>query len=109
MYNLYGWAMSGSVVQVLKKCWSVWCKCNQWKESNRIYYRSSSWMSWILHNVYPLATKKLASPYDMLLHYCKKTANEYGIKVGDVMNLIANLGNKTNYVVHYRNLQLYLF
>ena len=24
------------------------------------------------------------------------------------MSLIANLGNKTNYVVHYRNLQLYL-
>ena len=55
-----------------------------------------------------LATKNLASPYDMLSHYCKKVANKYGIKVLDVMNLIANLGNKTNYVVHYRNLQLYL-
>ena len=44
----------------------------------------------------------------MLSHYCEKTANKYGIKVGDVMSLIANLGNKTNYVVHYRNLQSYL-
>ena len=44
----------------------------------------------------------------MLSHYCKKVANKYGIKVLDVMSLIANLGNKTNYVVHYRNLQLYL-
>ena len=44
----------------------------------------------------------------MLLKYCKKIANKYEIKVGDVKKLIPNLGNKTNYVVHYRNLQLYL-
>ena len=25
------------------------------------------------------------------------------------MKLIPNLGNKTNYVLHYKNLQLYLF
>ena len=30
------------------------------------------------------------------------------MKVGDVRKLIPNLGNKTNYVPHYRNLQLYL-
>ena len=44
----------------------------------------------------------------MLSDYCKKIANKYEIKVGDVKKLISNLGNKTNYVVHYRNLQLYL-
>ena len=38
----------------------------------------------------------------------KKVADKYEIKVGDVKNLIPNFGNKTNYVVHYRNLQLYL-
>ena len=38
----------------------------------------------------------------------KKIADEYGIKVGDVKKLIPNLNNKTNYIVHYRNLQLYL-
>ena len=43
----------------------------------------------------------------MLSNY-KKTADKYEIKVGDVKKLIPNLGNKTNYVVHYRNLQLYL-
>ena len=37
----------------------------------------------------------------------KKIADKYKIKVGDVKKLIPNLGNKTNYVVHYRNLQLY--
>ena len=41
--------------------------------------------------------------------YCKKIADEYEIKVGDVEKLILNLGNKTNYLLHYRNLQLYLF
>ena len=30
------------------------------------------------------------------------------IKVGNVKKLISNLGNKTNYVIHYRNHQLYL-
>ena len=43
-----------------------------------------------------------------LSDYCKKIADKYEIKVGDVMKLIPNLGDKTNYVLHYRNLQLYL-
>ena len=38
----------------------------------------------------------------------KKIADEYGIKFVDVKKLIPNLGDKTNYVPHYRNLQLYL-
>ena len=40
----------------------------------------------------------------MLSKYCKKLANKYEIKVGDVQKVIPNLGKKTNYVVHYRNL-----
>ena len=44
----------------------------------------------------------------MLSKSSKKIADKYEIKVGDVKKLIPNLGNKTNYVVHYRNLQLYL-
>ena len=44
----------------------------------------------------------------MLSNYCKKITDEYGIKVGDVKKLIPNLGNKTNYMFHYRNIQLYL-
>ena len=60
-----------------------------------------------MHNDYPLAKEKLAIAYDMS-DYCKKIADEYGRKVGDVKKLIPNLGNKTNYVVHYRNLQFYL-
>ena len=61
-----------------------------------------------LHNNYLLAPEKLAINYDMLSDYCKKIADEYGRKVGDVKKLIQNLGDKTNYVLHYRNIQLYL-
>ena len=61
-----------------------------------------------MHNDYLLAPEKLAICYDMLSDYCKEIADEYGIKVGDVKKLIPNLGGKTNYVLHYRNLQLYL-
>ena len=61
-----------------------------------------------LHNDYPLAPEKPAVSSDMLSKYCKKIADKYEIKVGDVKKLIPNLGNKTNYVVHYRNLQLHL-
>ena len=35
----------------------------------------------------------------------KKAAEKYVIKVGDVMKLIPNLGDKINDVLHYRNLQ----
>ena len=42
--------------------------------------------------------------YDMLSDYYKQTADEYGIKVGDVMKLIPNLGKKTNYVPPYKNI-----
>ena len=44
----------------------------------------------------------------MLSKSSKKIADKYEIKVGDVKKLVPNLGNKTNYVVHYRNFQLYL-
>ena len=37
-----------------------------------------------------------------------KITDKYGMKVGDVMKLIPNLGNRTHYEVYHRNLQLYL-
>ena len=61
-----------------------------------------------LHNVYQLVPEKLAISYDMQSDYCKKSADKYEIKFGDVKKSIPNLGNKTNYVLHYRNLQLCL-
>ena len=61
-----------------------------------------------MHKDYSLAPEKLAISYDMRSDYCKQIAGEFEIKVGDVKKLIPNLNNKTNDVVHYGNLQLYL-
>ena len=61
-----------------------------------------------LHNNYPLAPEKLAVTSDMLSKYCKEIADKYEIKVGDVKKFIPNLSNKTKYMLHYENLQLYL-
>ena len=38
----------------------------------------------IIQNDYPLAPEKLGIPYDKLSDYCKKIANEYEIKVGEL-------------------------
>ena len=58
-----------------------------------------------LHNDYPLAPEKLTN--DTLSKYSSDITHRYGIKIGKVNKLILNLGNKRNYVIHYRNLQLY--
>ena len=61
-----------------------------------------------LHNDYPLAPDKLEISQNMLSNYCFNIASKYGIKTGGVNKLVLNLGNKSKYVVHYKNLQLYL-
>ena len=61
-----------------------------------------------LHNDYPLAPEKLVVTNNMLSRYCKSIADKCDIKVGDVKKLIPNIGNRTKYVLHYKNLPLYL-
>ena len=61
-----------------------------------------------LDNDYPLAPEKLTVTNDILSNYCKSIADKYEIKVGDLKKLIPNLSNEYKYVLHYRNLQLYL-
>ena len=46
--------------------------------------------------------KEVLSPYRILLQ------EEYGIHIGQVAKLIPTLADKKNYVLHLRNLQLYL-
>ena len=115
MNNLYGWEMS----EYLPYEGFKWVK--NINEFNVMSINEKSLTGYLLEfdleypnklheldNDYPLAPKKLAVSSDMLLKYSKKIADEYEIKVGDVKKLIPNLGKKTNYVVHYRCLQLYL-
>ena len=61
-----------------------------------------------MHNDYPFYPEKVATSHDMLSNYCKTIAEKYGTKVANVKKLIPNLGKKINYVVHYKNLQLYI-
>ena len=46
----------------------------------------------VSHEDCPLAPEKLAIPYDVS-DYCKKIEDKYGIKLGDVMKLVPNLGD----------------
>ena len=112
--NLYGWAMSG----YLSYGGFKWLKVvdnfhvNSVSENSSTGYILEVHLEYpkklnLLHNGYLSALEKLAVPYDTISDNCKKIADEYGINAGDVMKLIPNLGNKTNYVLYYRNLQLH--
>ena len=61
-----------------------------------------------LHNDYLLAPEKTKVSSGMLSEYCKKIADKYNISIGLVNKLIPTLRDKEEYVLHYRNLQLYL-
>ena len=115
MNNLYGWVMSSYLPYGGFK----WLKnvdgfdVNSVSEKSPIGYIFEVNLEYpdelhALHNDYPLDPEKIAISYDMLSNYCKKIADEYEINVGDMKKLIPHLGNKTNYVLHYRCLQLYL-
>ena len=77
-----------------------------------IFSRNWPWISWWITWIaqwLSISSRKTCASSDILSKYCKKIADKYKIKVGDVKKLIPNLGNKTKYVLYYRNLQLYLF
>ena len=61
-----------------------------------------------MHNDYSLAPEKPEISDNMLSNYYRNVANKYGINGNGVNELLPNLGNKSKYVVHYRNLELYL-
>ena len=91
MSNLYGWAMS----EHLPYGEFEWLKNVDEFDAMSISEKSST--GYILeidleypdelhelHNDDPLAPEKLAVSSDMLSKYCKKIADKYEIKVGDV-------------------------
>ena len=61
-----------------------------------------------MHNDYPICPERVKVSNDMLSGYCKKIAEKYKISIGLVSKLIPTLRDKKEYVLHYRNLQLYL-
>ena len=115
--NLYGWAMS----QYLPTGGFKRLSPKQIEKINLGKYTENSKKGLILevdleypkelhdlHNDYPLGPEKVKVTEDMLSDYCKKIANKYKISTGLVHKLIPTLSNKEKYVLHYRNLQLYL-
>ena len=57
-----------------------------------------------MHNDYPFCPEKLEVSFDILSKYCKDIVDRYGFKVGGDKKLIPNLGDKVEYVVHYKNM-----
>ena len=60
------------------------------------------------HSDYPLAPEKMKVSHDMLSPYCKQLAEELNITTNAPPKLVSNLQDKTHYILHYRNLKLYL-
>ena len=115
--NLYGWAMS----QYLPTGNFKWMTEKQINKINLATYKEDSKKGLILevdleyprelhdlHNDYPLGPEKVKVTENMLSNYCKKIKEKYNISIGQVDKLIPTLNNKEKYVLHYRNLQLYL-
>ena len=113
--NLYGWAMS----QKLPSGNFRWIPCPEY--INLDSYDENSAKGLILevhleyppelhglHNDYPLAPEKMTVKPEMLSDYCREILEREGMKIGEVQKLIPNLMDKEKYVLHYRNLQLYL-
>ena len=113
--NLYGWAMSQALP----------LKDVQWiSDADKIsidQYTEDSEKGFILevdleypeelhhlHNDYPCAPEKFSVPKDMLSHYCQNILKDHKVSLGKVKKLIPTLFSKKKYVLHYRNLQLYL-
>ena len=122
--NLYGWAMS----QYLPTGGFTWFTEEDIQELNSLdpsdylfQYSETDEKGLIfevdleypkelhnLHNDYPLAPEKIKVRKDMLSDYSQKIAEKFNVSTGLVHKLIPTLGKKEKYVLHYRNLQLYL-
>ena len=115
--NLYGWAMS----QYLPTGGFRWMTQKQIDKIDLAKYKEDNNKGFIaevdfeypeelhdLHNDYPLAPEKINVDKYNLSEYCKRISEKYGISTGLVSKLIPTLGKKEKYVLHYRNLQLYI-
>ena len=61
-----------------------------------------------LHSDYPLAPDKIEIKREILSGYQLKIADLCNIPIGNVKKLVPNFFDQDKYVLHYKNLQLYL-
>ena len=115
--NLYGWAMS----QYLPTGNFKWMTDKEISKIDLGKYKADGKKGLIpevdleypqelhdIHNDCPVAPEKVKVANNILSTYCKKIAKKYNISIGLVSKLIPTLRDKKEYVMHYRNLQLYL-
>ena len=115
--NLYGWAM----IQYLPTGNFRWMTDKQINKIDLGKYKADGKKGLILevdleypqelHNLrndYPIAPEIIKVSNGMLSEYYKKIVEKFKISIGQVNKLIPTLRNKEEYVLHYRNLQLYL-
>ena len=115
--NLYGSSMS----QYLPTGSFRWLSEKQINELDLAKYKDDSKKGLILevdlkypkklhdlHKNYPLAPEKIKIARHILSEYAKTISEKYNISTNLVKKLIPTLNNEEKYVLHYRNLQLYL-
>ena len=112
MNNLYGHAMS----QYLSYANFKWVKNINEIEQKLMKIKSNSSTGYVLEvdleypslhyeHDYPLAPEKINIQKEWLSDYSLEIANEHNIATGTAKKLVANLMDKNNFVIHYRNLQ----
>ena len=113
--NLYGWAMN----QPLPYSGFKWCNLTESIRQNGELKRPKG-KGWILevdleypkhllqklHNGYPLAPEKRAVKKEWLSEYQTELIENNSML--NIEKLVPNLMDKAKYVVHYKNLRLYL-
>ena len=57
------------------------------------------------HSDYPLASEKINIQKEWLSDYCSDIVNENNITKQSIKELVPNVMNKNNYLIHDRNLQ----
>ena len=111
--NLYGWAMS----KALPKRDFKWKRVMP-NEEEIMKKKENAKNGWILemdleypaelheqHNSYPLAPEKKVVKKECMSYYQKRLMKDLDLKPPDSEKLLLTLDDKSNYVVHYRNLQ----
>ena len=115
--NLYGFCMSSC----LPTGGFRWFTDKEIKNLNLDIYTEDSEKGMILevdleyperlhnsHNDFSLTAEKLKVNKSILSPYCEAIRQKYNITIRQVHKLILTLTDKEKYVLHYRNLQLYL-
>ena len=106
MNNLYGYGMSNYLpygrFKWLKNVDKFGVNCEKNSEKSPIGHILEIEIDYpdeihVLYHAYPFTLETFANHYDMQSDYCTKIEEKYGIKVVDVITLIPNLDDKTNY------------